>query len=86
MWLVAHQTTHSQCLRGRRPRQREDFKSPPDGHAGESFNMAPAYAGYLAVEALSGFTRGWLTNKGTAIDSLNLLACNMTAAHESAIR
>ena len=33
-----------------------------------------------------GFTCGWLTDKGTAIDSPNLLAGNMTAAHEGAIR
>ena len=39
--------------------------------------MVPAYAGYLAVNALSGITRGWLMGQGhcvAAIDALNVLA------------
>jgi phosphoketolase len=46
--------------------------------------MVPAYAGYLAANAISGHTRAWLMGQGhcvAAIDTLNLLVDNMSAAH-----
>jgi phosphoketolase len=48
--------------------------------------MVPAYAGYLAVNVLTGITRAWLMGQGhcvAAVDSLNLLVGNMTPAHAS---
>jgi len=68
-----------------RPLQKDDFKPKPEGHTGGSLNMVPAYAGYLAANVLSSFTRSWLMGQGhcvAAIDSLNLLVDNMTAAHQ----
>lgn len=46
--------------------------------------MVPAYAGYLAANALTGHTRAWLMGQGhcvAAVDALNLLVDNMTSAH-----
>jgi len=84
MWLVAHMTYAKHVYLDGRPLQAEDFKSNPQGHMGGSLNMVPAYAGYLALNALTGFTRGWLMGQGhcvSAIDSLNVLVDNMTPAH-----
>ncbi|HVQ76939.1 MAG TPA: hypothetical protein VMT79_15550, partial [Candidatus Binatia bacterium] len=47
-------------------------------------NMVPAYAAYLAANALTGTTRAWLMGQGhcvAAVDSVNLLVGNMTPAH-----
>ena len=66
------------------PLRREDFKPRPEGHTGGSLNMVPAYAGYLAVNALTGVTRSWLMGQGhcvAAVDSVNVLVGNMTPAH-----
>ena len=85
MWLVVHETYARNVYLDGRPLQRDDFKPKPDGHTGGSLNMVPAYAGYLAANVLSGFTRSWLMGQGhcvAAIDSLNLLVDNMTAAHK----
>jgi phosphoketolase len=84
MWLVVHQTYARNVYLDGRPLQREDFKPRPEGHTGGSLNMVPAYAGYLAANVVSGFTRGWLMGQGhcvSAIDSLNLLVGNMNPAH-----
>jgi phosphoketolase len=62
----------------------EDFKPVPEGHVGGSLNMAIAYAGYLAANALSGLTRSWLMGQGhcvAAVDAANLLVGNLTPAH-----
>ncbi|HWV58499.1 MAG TPA: hypothetical protein VNZ57_13680, partial [Longimicrobiales bacterium] len=62
----------------------EDFKPRPEGHTGGALNMVPAYVGYLAANALTGQTRGWIMGQGhtvAAIDSVNLLVDNMTPAH-----
>jgi phosphoketolase len=86
MWLVVHETYAWSVYLDGRPLEREDFKPRPKGHTGGSLNMVPAYAGYLAANVLSGFTRGWLMGQGhcvAAIDSLNLLVGNMTPAHEA---
>lgn len=43
--------------------------------------MVPAYAGYLALNALTGSTRGWLMGQGhcvAAIEALNLLTDNQS--------
>lgn len=84
MWLVVHQTYARNVYLDGRPLSSEDFKPRPEGHTGGSLNMVPAYAGYLAVNALEGITRGWLMGQGhsvSAIDSLNLLVDNITSAH-----
>lgn len=84
MWLVVHETYARNVYLDGRPLQPDDFKPRPDGHTGGSLNMVPAYAGYLAANALTGQTRAWLMGQGhcvAAVDSLNLLVRNMTAAH-----
>lgn len=84
MWLVVHETYARTVYLDGRPLRREDFKPRPEGHTGGSLNMVPAYAGYLGVNALTGVTRAWLMGQGhcvAAVDSLNLLVGNMTAAH-----
>jgi len=84
MWLVAHMTYAKHVHLDGRPLQAEDFKSNPQGHMGGSLNMVPAYAGYLALNALTGCTRGWLMGQGhcvSAVDALNVLVGNMTPAH-----
>ena len=84
MWLVVHETyARSVDLDGRRLAA-DDFKARPDGHTGGALNMVPAYTGYMAVNAVTGHTRGWLMGQGhcvAAVDSVNLLLGNMTPAH-----
>lgn len=89
MWLVAHMTYAARVYLDGRPLQPEDFKTEPEGHAGGSLNIVPAYAGYLASNALSGLTRSWVMGQGhcvSAIDSVNLLVDNMTRAHAERYR
>lgn len=84
MWLVVHETYARNVYLDGRPLRQDDFKPKPEGHTGGALNMVPAYAGYLAANVYSGLTRGWLMGQGhcvAAIDSLNLLVENMTAAH-----
>ncbi|GIW54658.1 MAG: hypothetical protein KatS3mg082_1062 [Nitrospiraceae bacterium] len=84
LWLVVHQTYARNVYLDGRPLATDDFKHRPEGHTGGSLNMVPAYAGYLAANAWSGHTRGWLMGQGhcvSAVDSLNLLVGNMTEAH-----
>jgi phosphoketolase len=84
MWLVVHQTYARNVWLDGRALTAEDFKPRPEGHTGGALNMVPAYAGYLAANALDGFTRAWLMGQGhcvAAIDSLNLLVGNLTPAH-----
>lgn len=84
MWLVVHETyARTVYLDGRRL-QTADFKPRPEGHTGGALNMVPAYAAYLAANALTGTTRAWLMGQGhcvAAVDSVNLLVGNMTPAH-----
>jgi len=57
------------------PLAADDFKTNPEGHTGGALNMVPAYAGYLALNALTGRTRAWLMGQGhcvAAVDALNL--------------
>lgn len=84
MWLVVHETYAQNVSIDGRPLGPEDFKPNPEGHTGGALNMVPAYVGYLAANALTGITRGWLMGQGhcvAAVDSVNLLVGNMTVAH-----
>lgn len=79
LWLVVHMTYARRVRLDGAPLQAEDFKAQPEGHTGGALNMVPAYAGYLALNALSGQTRGWLMGQGhcvAAIEALNLLTAN----------
>lgn len=84
MWLTVHMTyAHNVYLDGRELAA-DDFKATPEGHTGGSLNIVPAYAGYLAANALSGLTRSWLMGQGhcvAGIDACNLLVDNMTPRH-----
>jgi phosphoketolase len=84
MWLVVHETYARNVYVDGRPLRPDDFKPTPEGHTGGSLNMVPAYTGYLAINALSGLTRGWLMGQGhcvAAVDSVNLLLDNVRPAH-----
>ena len=84
MWLTVHMTYADRVYPDGREMAAEDFKGTPEGHTGGSLNIVPAYVGYLAANALSGLTRGWLMGQGhcvAGIDACNLLAGNMTPRH-----
>src|SRR5581483_9468358 len=84
LWLVVHQTYARRVFLDGHRLGPDDFKIRPDGHTGGSLNMVPAYAGYLGANILSGITRSWLMGQGhcvSAVDSLNVIVGNMTAAH-----
>jgi phosphoketolase len=86
LWLVVHQTYARRVYLDGRRLGPEDFKVRPDGHTGGSLNMVPAYAGYLGANVLAGLTRAWLMGQGhcvSAVDSLNLIVGNLTAAHSA---
>ena len=57
MWLVAHETYARNVYTDGRDLAPDDFKPNPEGHMGGAFNMVPAYAGYAAVNAITGQTR-----------------------------
>lgn len=79
LWLVVHMTYAQRVRLDGQPLQADDFKPVPEGHTGGALNMVPAYAGYLALNALTGETRGWLMGQGhcvAAIEALNLLTGN----------
>ncbi len=84
LWLVAHMTYARRVRLDGEPLAAGDFKPQPEGHTGGSLNMVPAYTGYLAMNALDGVTRAWMMGQGhcvAAIDALNVIVGNMTAAH-----
>ncbi len=84
MWIVVHETYARNIYLDGRELTFEDFKPSPEGHTGGSLNMVPAYAGYMAINAITGFTRSWIMGQGhcvAAIDTVNLLLNNMTPAH-----
>lgn len=84
MWLVAYMTYAQRVRLDGQALAAEDFKPQPEGHTGGALNMVPAYAGYLAMNALDGVTRAWMMGQGhcvAAIDALNLIVDNMTPAH-----
>ncbi|HSW35485.1 MAG TPA: hypothetical protein VLH18_02665, partial [Candidatus Limnocylindrales bacterium] len=85
MWVVVHETYARNIYLDGRPLLTEDFKPQPEGHTGGSLNMVPAYAGYMAINAITGKTRSWVMGQGhcvAAVDTINLLLNNMTRAHE----
>ncbi len=79
LWLVVHMTYARRVRLDGAALEAEDFKAIAEGHTGGALNMVPAYAGYLALNALSGETRAWLMGQGhcvAAIEALNLLTAN----------
>ncbi|MGH7821573.1 MAG: xylulose 5-phosphate 3-epimerase, partial [Candidatus Binatia bacterium] len=86
MWLVVHMTYARSVRLDGRELDAADFKRSPEGHTGGALNMVPAYAGYLAANALTGVTRSWLMGQGhcvAAIDATNVLVGNVTPEHEA---
>ncbi len=84
MWLVAHETYAQNVYLDGRELASEDFKPRPEGHTGGALNVVPAYAGYMAVNAITGHTRSWVMGQGhcvAAVDTVNLVLDNMTPAH-----
>jgi len=84
MWVVVHETYAQNVYLHGRELVAEDFKPNPEGHTGGALNMVPAYAGYMAINAITGFTRSWIMGQGhcvAAIDTINFLLNNMTPAH-----
>jgi len=84
MWLVVHETYARNVYLDGRELTPENFKPIPEGHTGGALNMVPAYAGYMAVNSITGHTRSWIMGQGhcvAAIDTVNLLLDNMTPAH-----
>ena len=84
MWLVVHETYARNVYLDGRELVPEDFKPNPEGHTGGALNMVPAYAGYMAINAITGLTRSWIMGQGhcvAAIDTVNFLLNNMTPAH-----
>ena len=85
MWVVAHMTYAERVDLSGRPLPPEAFKATPEGHTGGSLNVAPAYVGYLAANALSGDTRGWILGQGhcvAAVEAANCLVGNLSPAQE----
>lgn len=84
MWLVVHATYADTVYSDGRSLDRDDFKPKPEGHTGGALNMVPAYVGYLAANALTGLTRGWMMGQGhcvSAIDAANVLTGNLSPTH-----
>jgi phosphoketolase len=81
MWVIVHMTYADRMDLTGAPLPAEAFKQTPEGHTGGSLNVAPAYVAYLAANALSGETRGWLLGQGhcvAAIEAANALAGNLS--------
>jgi len=84
MWVTVHETYAQNVHLDGRDLRLEDFKPKPEGHTGGVLNMVPAYTGYMAINAITGFTRSWVMGQGhcvAAIDTVNLLLDNMTPEH-----
>ncbi|MGQ9572220.1 MAG: xylulose 5-phosphate 3-epimerase [Dehalococcoidia bacterium] len=84
MWIAVHETYARNVYLDGRDLTAEDFKPKPEGHTGGVLNMVPAYTGYMAINAITGYTRSWIMGQGhcvAAIDTVNLLLNNMTPAH-----
>ena len=80
LWLVAHMSYARRVRLDGAALEADDFKPRPEGHMGGALNMVPAYAGYLALNALSGETRAWTMGQGhcvAAIEALNVLTGNL---------
>ncbi len=84
MWLSVHMTYARRVSLDGRALTADDCKPDPQGHTGGALNMVPAYVGYLAINALTRCTRGWVMGQGhcvAAIDACNLLIGNTTPEH-----
>lgn len=84
-WLVVHLTYARHIYLDGRALAASDFKEDPQGHTGGSLNMVPAYAGYMAANALSHITRGWLMGQGhcvAAIEAVNAVFGNLSPQQE----
>ena len=82
MWLIAHMSYARRFDLTGAALEAEDFKQTPEGHMGGSLNMAVAFAGYLAANALSGHTRAWTLGQGhcvAAIEAINALTGDVSA-------
>lgn len=80
LWLVVHMTYAGRVRADGSVLTAADFKTKPEGHTGGALNMVPAYAGYLALNNLTGRTRSWLMGQGhcvAAIEALNVLTGNL---------
>ena len=85
MWTVAHMTYAQRVDLAGAPLPAEAFKISPEGHTGGALNVAPAYVGYLAANALSGLTRSWILGQGhcvAAIEAANALVDNLSPAQQ----
>ncbi len=83
-WLVMHMVYARHVFLDGRALSEHDFKVDPQGHAGGSLNMVPAYVAYIALNALTGTTRSWMMGQGhcvAAIDACNVILGNMHPAH-----
>lgn len=79
-WIVVLMTYAKRVRLDGSDYQEEDFKLQPEGHTGGALNMAPAYAAYMTLNALTGETRGWMMGQGhcvAAIEAINVLLKNM---------
>lgn len=82
MWVVVHMTYARRVDLSGAPLPAEAFKPSPEGHTGGSLNMVPAFVGYLAANALSGATRGWIMGQGhcvAAIEAVNALTGDVSS-------
>ncbi len=80
LWLVVHMTYANRVRVDGSSLVAQDFKTKPEGHTGGALNMVPAYAGYLALNNLTGRSRAWLMGQGhcvAAIEALNVLTGNL---------
>src|SRR4030066_2014890 len=59
MWLVVHETYAQNVYLDGMDLTLEAFKPHPEGHTGRAFKKGPAHFGYMAINALNGFTRSW---------------------------
>ncbi len=83
-WLVINMIYARHVYVDGRDLQVDDFKMDPQGHAGGSLNMVPAYVAYLTLNALTHETRSWMMGQGhcvSAVDAINVLVDNMHAEH-----
>ena len=87
MSLVVHMTYANKVHLDGSDLTADEFKVQPEGHTGGALNMVPGYAAYMALNALTGETRGWLMGQGhsvAAIEALNVLLGNLHPEQEAA--
>lgn len=83
MRIAAHMTYARRIDPAGRALTQADFKSVPEGHLGGSLNVAIAYTGYMAANAMTGVTRSWLLGQGhcvAGIEAVNALTGNLSPA------